>query len=612
MRTRQLAATLLSIAIAIGLAIGSPGWSKKKKSSDVIPVDEIVPGMKGHGITVFSGRDPERFDVEVISVIHDFLPRQDLILARCSHPVTDHAGVIAGMSGSPIYFDDRLAGAVAYAWRFSKDPIAGITPATSMNEILEIEELPLGTGSGLGKLGPGIAASPAVAAPAAYWDRFDPASAQIVPLATPVSGSGPLWSTFSKALGPVMESHFMVPTMAIPAGTSGVSPVAGKSKGKAKATGSTGKGVFRPGDAIAVQLVGGDLDMAGTGTVTSVEGSRALGFGHPMFSWGQVRMPAYTAIIHHCLASSAFSFKMSESDLPAGTVVQDRQAGILADMDEDPPIVDLDVHLVDGSRGMEQDWHLEVAHHPQLTAGLVRAALTSAVDHFALEVVDTVVAGSYRIEVASQEPLVFDEKVFLELGTLSLGYSQRLGETLSLLMGNEFEDVKLEAIEVDIELEYGYDAASIVGAWASADEVEEGDEVTIWVELQPHRDPPMTLSFDLVVPAGSAGQKLSIHLKPGGKVPVEVAPPESLEDLVHNLALGHPGDHLGAVIHWPGAGVTVAGQHIHELPVSALSTLQTEASYHGHQPLPNVDVILLSTPYMLAGEVRLTLQVEPA
>lgn len=602
MKTRSLMIAVLAVAGALALSLG-PAAVGKGKAGKLIAVDEIQQGMKGHGVTVFSGRDPERFDVEVISVLHDFLPKQDLILARCSHPVLDHAGVIAGMSGSPVYFDGRLAGAVAYAWRFAKDPIAGITPIRNMNAYLDLPTMPPGVGAGSGKiLGPSHGGKAHGSAPGpSFWDRFDLEGSQMVPLATPVSGSGPLWSTFHKTLASVLDTHFMIPTPS--------SPGKGASKGKAKKPKK--KASFRPGDAIAVQLVGGDLDMAATGTVTSVEGSRALGFGHPMFNWGEVRFPAATAVIHHCLASSAFSFKMSESDTGLGTVIHDRQAGIMADMDVEPRVVEFEIRLEDSTRQMKQSWDLEVAHHPQITPNLVRSALTSAVDRFALEVVDTVAEGSYLIETEGHDPLTFDQKVFLSTGTLSLAYSQRLSDALYAIMRSDFEDVHLERIVVDLELEYGHDVATISGAYAEADEVEEGDSLKVWVILKPHRGPEMTLGFDLEVPTGTGGKDLKIDFKPGGRVPPEFAPPEDMDDVLANLALGYPDDKVVAVVQIPSAGVTIEGQHLSMLPLSALSTFQPHAAYLGEEPLAILDRHFITTPYLLEGDVSINIKVKP-
>jgi hypothetical protein len=301
---------------------------------------------------------------------------------------------------------------------------------------------------------------------------------------------------------------------------------------------------------------------------------------------------------------------MSESGAGLGSVVQDRQAGIMADMDVEPHTVDLDIRLRDKTRGLSQDWHMDVAHHNQATANLVRSALTSAVDHFALEVVDTVADGTYRIEVAGHEPLVFDQKIFLSSGTLSLAYSQRLSDALYAIMSSSFEEARLDGVSVDLELEYGHDVAVIAGAYASMDEVQEGDSIEVWVILKPHRGAEMTLGFELEVPQGTAGKDLRIDFKPGGRVPPDFAPPEDLGDVLTNLALGYPDDKVVAVVQVPGAGVTVEGKMIGKLPLSALSTFQSKAAYLGESPLAIIERHFITTPYLLEGDVSINIKVK--
>jgi hypothetical protein len=614
MTRSHLWTTCLLVAVTVASSLGTVAGGVKKGSDDIIGVDEISAGMKGHGLTVFSGAEVERFDVEVISVLSDFLPDQDLILARCSHTVLSHTGVIAGMSGSPVYLDGRLAGAVAYAWRFSKDPIAGITPAADMEAYLHMPAMPEDVGIG----GPGLFGPPGGVAGnkpgtgGGFFDRFDPQGSQLVPLATPVSGGGPLWSSFIRHMAPVLDSHFMVDVPPVPAGTSPSAGPAGGQGAAAKGSGggtAAGKG-FRPGDPIAVRLVGGDLDMAATGTVTLVEGRRALGFGHPMFNWGAVRFPAARAYIHHCLASEAFSFKMSESLEPMGAVVHDRQAGIVADTQMDPSTVDLDVDLHDTTRDLTQRWHMDVAHHPQVTPGLIRSALTSAVDRFALEVVDTLAHGRYAITVQGHETLEFEDKVFLSTGTLSLAYSKRLYDAINAILHTSFENARLERVAVDLDLSYGHPVATIDGAWAAKEEVEEGELVKVWIVIDPNQGSKMTLGFTLEVPPGTAGQTLRVDIKPGSRVPPEIVPPQDLDDVIANLEKGWQDDVAVAVVNAPTGGLTIEGHHVPLLPLSALSTLKPEVGDLGQVPLAGLDRYLVTTPYLLKGAVSLKIKVK--
>ncbi|MCP4680126.1 MAG: hypothetical protein GY854_32460, partial [Deltaproteobacteria bacterium] len=229
-----------------------------------ISTDEIKPGMKGYGLTVFKGTEPERFGVEVVAVVPNFMLRQNIILIRCDHPVTDKAGVIGGMSGSPIFIEDRLAGALAYGWRFNKDPLAGVTSIDDMLEVLKRKQ----RNTGLDRLRrtssafqPRASKKPRVVASSSrdYFKLFDnPGESSIIPARTPLTLGGflgPARTILEKAL-----EKF------------GIDPVVGG--------GTSGKGdgpkKFVNGGAIGVQLIRGDMSATGIGTVTLVKGKNVL------------------------------------------------------------------------------------------------------------------------------------------------------------------------------------------------------------------------------------------------------------------------------------------------------------------------------------------------
>jgi hypothetical protein len=237
-----------------------------------ISVDQIKPGMVGYGLTVFSGTKPERFSVRVIAVMRNFLPKQDLILIQSDDPRLVHSGIAQGMSGSPIYFEDRLAGALAYGWGFAKDPLAGVTPIASMTKELERTLRP--TPDGL--------ATPAPVAAAPSLEGLHPAA---VPLQ--VSGlTADAVDELSKALSPY---H--------------LTPQQGGGAARAKKSAAKAGLRFEPGSSIAVELIRGDISAVGTGTVTALAGDRVLAFGHPMFNSGQVALPIATSTVHTFMSS---------------------------------------------------------------------------------------------------------------------------------------------------------------------------------------------------------------------------------------------------------------------------------------------------------------------
>src|SRR5262245_32694231 len=300
--------------------------------SEILPSDKVVAGMKGYGLTDFGGgRGVQRFDVEIIGTLKRFAPGQDMILARVAGAGLDHSGIIAGMSGSPIYIDGKLIGALAYGWPFSKDPICGITPIQSM---LDIRKAPPGPPVPIA----GSAVSTATLL-AAFRDReFTPgleallkpfapvAAGAMSPLPLPVSFSG--GPRGSALLGRLAETAGW---MAVPSGGTAVPETAAPS--------------LQPGSAISTVLMSGDMDVAASGTVTWVEGSSVLAFGHPFLSMGPVDMPMAEARVLTVLPSVYRSFKFAATGGVLGSISQDRSSGILGSFDARAPMVPVRVRL---------------------------------------------------------------------------------------------------------------------------------------------------------------------------------------------------------------------------------------------------------------------------
>src|SRR5579883_3055694 len=319
-----LAPRLVAVAAALGsltasaAAVPPPVAATAARPSTeraprTIPLTEIKPGMTGYGLTVFQGTRPERFAVKVIGILHNFLPQQDIILIESDDERLKHSGIVAGMSGSPIYLigpdGDRLAGALAYGWHFAKDPIAGVTPIGSMLAELERplrgrEHTPVAEAANDARFRerttPNLVAASAP----------DPSSPSLVPAAVPLSLSGfaaPAFEELTKWLAPY---H--------------VTPLAAGGAAPAHADGPTR---FEPGSSISVDLIRGDMSATATGTVTWVDGDKVLAFGHPMFNLGEIYLPISTAEVHTVLSAVSSSFKIASPLRELGTLVQDRQPG---------------------------------------------------------------------------------------------------------------------------------------------------------------------------------------------------------------------------------------------------------------------------------------------
>jgi hypothetical protein len=359
-------------------------------------VSEVKPGMSGFGLSVFSGTKVERFEVEVISVLHKFNPKTDVVLIRCRGQNLEHTGAVAGMSGSPVYLrdengKDRMIGAFAYGWPLSKDPVAGVQPIEYMLDIPLGSASP-GTGDGKPVAGEGAGGErkPAGAEARGRWSIDDAMKAwdlyasgqrggaqpldakgplpkaqgamRLEPLATPLMTSG-ISPKLLETFGPVFAAQGLTPLQA-GGGSS-------KSNGKSDAQ-------LEPGSVLAVPLLVGDMDMTAIGTATEVIDGKVYGFGHPFNNEGKVTLPMGPGSIDHVVASISTSFKLGSITEPAGTITADRSVGIAGRIGASPEMVPIDLRVTYADGSADEKYHFDGVKHPRFTPLLAGMAIMSA------------------------------------------------------------------------------------------------------------------------------------------------------------------------------------------------------------------------------------------
>lgn len=305
-------------------------------------IDEVKPGMKGYGLTVFSGTKIERFDAEVLSILYGTDPRSNLILVRISGGPIERAGVIAGMSGSPIYMDGRIIGALAYSWTFSKEPIAGITPIDEMLRIFDFEQRSGGRAAvgreETGSAGWAQGASLSVALPVTMSE-----SVVMRPVMTPMVFSG-FSNEAMEFFRPQLEGW-------------GIIPVVGGSFSERLAETDA---PFEEGAAVGVQLVRGDMSATAIGTLTVKENGKVLAFGHPFMLSGPVDFPMTTAYVHTILPNLVVSTKVGSPLKPVGTLTQDRRTGVAGVLGGSSKMVPLTLRVKGAGGDQVQTFNFEI------------------------------------------------------------------------------------------------------------------------------------------------------------------------------------------------------------------------------------------------------------
>jgi hypothetical protein len=575
-----------------------------------IPVSEIKVGMVGYGLTVFQGTRPEKFAVKVMGVLHNFLPKQDLILITSDDPRMIHSGVVAGMSGSPIFLEtadgERLAGALSYGWHFAKDPIAGVTPIENM---LAEARRPLRgkdhTPASEASLSPTendrtFAAAERAPRPSYHGYPLPPAlmdgdSPRLERAAVPLSVSGfgaAAFDELSKSFAP----YHLIPLAA---------------GGGAKKGDSDGPVKFEPGSSIAVELVRGD-DMAvnGTGTVTWVDGDKVLAFGHPMFNIGEIYLPISTARIHTFMNAVSSSFKFSSPIAEAGTLVQDRQSCIIGDTGGRSDMIPVKVRVRSPGK-TERVFSAEVVRHRFLTPLFTSTVIANATSEAASDVADATITLNTNIGVKGQQPLHLTENGFAPDGAQAKFFAASQGvKAVSDLLFNPFAPVHLDKIDVDVDVDYKPDVAEITDVSLRTDELEPGTRPSVQVALRPYAGPEYTVSIPVDIPNTLAGQLLKIEAAAGNLVKPDLAAPENVRGLLDNLRKGYPARSIVVTIETPDEDLTLRGSVVGDLPGSVADTLRPGASSRHGEVFKRNARILFPTRGVTVGKQSVQVRVK--
>ncbi|MFO0879092.1 MAG: SpoIVB peptidase S55 domain-containing protein [Gemmataceae bacterium] len=574
-------------------------------------VDDLRRGMRGHGRTVMQGTEIETFQVELLGVLRNTSPGRDLVLARLSGLGLERTGVIAGMSGSPVYIEGKLVGAVAYAWPFGKEPIAGITPYCQMSSVVQAVE------------------------------RRDPAAeprAVRLQLDDPVRVNGTTFERITVAQSaegqPSGDDLYLVPlrTPLMATGFTprslellqqrtrklGLVPMTGGSAGRvAEADRTVG---LEPGGPLAVALIAGDFDLSGIGTVTHVEGPRVLGWGHPFMSLGACELPMYTGYIHTVYPRQTVSFKMGSPLREVGVMHADVATCIGGELGRKADMLPMSIRVAVG-RNEARDYRVRVARHNGMIPTLVYTALTNAVD-LEGELPDELTARMRaRIEIAGHAPLVLEDTFsgFSGGRAPNVLYSH-VGLTVAQALSNGFKDVRIERIDCDTRIEPGRTTAEIEAVEVDATEYRPGETVTAsaWVRLYKgeRRRVRVAITLPVDLPDGLYTATVSDDVT-RARADLRANPmlynPASSEQVVEGLRLMFGARRTSLAMRLPTGthGVAAAGKGLPQLPGSMVQIL-SNGRRSGAMPIGRAVVARTDTEWVILGQETVTFEVRRA
>ncbi|HKA02325.1 MAG TPA: SpoIVB peptidase S55 domain-containing protein [Candidatus Solibacter sp.] len=451
------------------------------------PIKDLKPGMRGVGRTVFSGSKVEEFQVEILGVLDNIGPKESLILGRLSGGPLEHTGVMQGMSGSPVYVDGKLVGAVAMAFPFAKDPIAGIRPIDAM---VRAAAAPAPSPAS------NPAAQRAALAPAErdltrFFSRpvaVSSGDARLVDIATPISFGGFSRATLD-AFGPQLRAIGLEPRQGVTGGST--------------LTGAMGNPAdIRPGSMISVALMSGDLTVGADGTVTYVDGSKVYAFGHRFLDIGATAMPFARADVLTLLANTNTSFKISAAREWMGTISQDRNIMIAGELGRRPPMVPVTIKLSRDGRALES-YQLQMVNDTLLSPLLLQMAVFSSID----ETERTVGASTIRLsgEVEFQNapaPLRVNNLYSSDNGS-AMQVSLSTAVPVAFAMQSGFDGLKLKKVTLNIDSSDTKKQLAIDGITISRREVHAGDKVQLNVALAGENGVEVNRTVDYTIPIGA-------------------------------------------------------------------------------------------------------------
>lgn len=598
-------------------------------SSATISPDEVSRGQKGYGLSVFAGTEPERFEVEIIGVMRDQAPDTSFVLARLSGMNLEQSGVIAGMSGSPVYIDERLVGAVAFAWPFSHEAIAGITPIGAMRRLNDGESSSAAPASASSRpqsrreLLPDVALSrgrravldglrlpgeeEALGLQLEGEDLFERLESRLAALGRLRQGEGRSALQWA-ASGFSPRAHQLLDRSLERLTPAGSMTTAGPQSTAAAVQGVEG---LAPGGAVAAVLVDGDMRLAATGTVTDRLGDEVLGFGHPFLGLGPVEIPMATAEVVTVLSSQFSSFKISNVGQVVGAFDLDRAPGIHGKIGSIARTLPL-VLEVRGETTRRYD--MQLAQIPQITPALVGTAVISGVDATTQVRGERGVDARLTFEFEGHRPLVLDQVFDGPAPASSVAF---LAMTLAgYFLDSDLLMPELSSIHVAMTEHPEPRLVRLVGAHASRRVAHGGDDVLLHLEWVGHRSVASRSTLEIELPSHLPAGRYSLIVGDGVTVDTvlqsiaQVAPSDFAEAFDYLEGLGSA-DELRVLGLLPGQGFVFDGSLLPQLPGSVRSIWEGSGSASSLVPvrLAVVQDQTFELEGPIAGGVRVDIEI---
>lgn len=592
-----LAATLLAApAQTSATAATLPKAAISLASQPVFPLAQVHRGLHGTAYTVLQGSTPEPIDLEILGILRDGIgPGKDMILARLTGAKAEFDGVVSGMSGSPVYVDGKLLGAIGYRiGQFTKEPIAGITPIQQMLDIVNTSNTIQSTSAAIsGASNNAIAegSSSRALAPLGTSAGLDnatwlaPDRAALQPIETPLVFDG-----FSPSAINLFEHHFAHFGFAPVSGLGGATPNVRDSA------------PVIPGSAISAIIVSGDFNMAATCTVTYVDPRRLIACGHPITRFGDVSLPMTKAVVVATVASSLSPMKIINTTSTIGSFTEDRESGILGIFGKPARMIPVTLAIQGATHA--HTYHFSVVDHPRLTPGALIASVYQAMQ-------DT---NSYNdpatyevrgvMQIAGYPDVRIDQRIApTDQLPASLATAVAITQRFNSIFGNTREIPDIRSLSLTLKATPGRDSATLADAYVLDPTVHAGERVTIEATIHPYRQPQRVVHFPVQLPATLSPGSVRLLVSDGTTldhtlhlIPSPTAPPSGMAETIARLNQLHPTDRLYVTLLAPVAQASLRDHDLPAVPLSMANVLEPDGG---------------STKFTIDGETAIPLGNEP-
>jgi hypothetical protein len=616
MHIRRLALVVLLSVVAL---------SSLRAAAPQMGIGEIRPGMEGIGHTVFDGTRVVEFKAHIIGVLENVIgTRRNLILAKLEGGPLANTGVIAGMSGSPVYVDGKLIGAVSYALgSFSKEPIAGITPIAEMTDAAAMNETPRPSAARVHVQFPLTTESLTAAfRKALNWNRpfaDRPDDAQLSGLNSVAGLAGGQVATLLRPIAtPLMLSGFE-PEMAEMIGGAfkdqGFIPTGGNAPGAARGE-MPFDGPLKPGDAVGVEFVNGDLRLGATGTVTHVDGDRVYAFGHPMYNLGPTEFPMTRAYVYTILPSLFSSMKLSSTGDVIGTFTQDRATAIAGRLGAGPRMIPIALTL-ESDRAPKQTFNFNVVNDQLFGPLMSYASILNTFSSYERQFGASTFGVHGKVSVKGHDAIAFDN--LFSGDQPSMGAATYVVSPIVALMGNDYEKVELERVDLTITSTEKPKTATLERVWLDDPRPRAGRTVPLKVLLRTYRGEEVLRTLPIEIPANASGS-LSVLVSDGGRLgQAELREarspqqPRSVPQMIRALNRARRNNTLYVKLLGSEAGAVVNGELLSSLPPSVLAVLEADRNGGNFNALHSATLgeWEITTEHAVSGARTLTITVSP-